>query len=257
MLRRYEVDTNVLTLVTSANASKGKDVYNYLLDNGVLYHQYIPCVEFDKKGQALPFSLTPEAWGEFLCTLFDQWVIDGPFRVSVRYFDALLQYLVTGEYNLCHMDRTCSQYFMVEYNGDIYPCDFFAEIDLRIGNICNNSWYDLLSDPINQDFRNAKSNWNTDCDHCTFLHLCSGDCLKHRLHHGKRSPRQKSWLCKGYRMFFDHALPTLQDMAAVIKQQERKLRSSTVNPVRPKKIGRNQPCTCGSGNKYKKCCGAN
>jgi preprotein translocase subunit SecA len=27
--------------------------------------------------------------------------------------------------------------------------------------------------------------------------------------------------------------------------------------VKPKKIGRNDPCPCGSGKKYKKCCGRN
>jgi hypothetical protein len=27
-------------------------------------------------------------------------------------------------------------------------------------------------------------------------------------------------------------------------------------PVRSQKIGRNEPCPCGSGRKYKKCCGA-
>ncbi|MFU8878027.1 MAG: SEC-C metal-binding domain-containing protein [Wenzhouxiangellaceae bacterium] len=26
-------------------------------------------------------------------------------------------------------------------------------------------------------------------------------------------------------------------------------------PVRSQRIGRNQPCPCGSGRKYKKCCG--
>ncbi len=32
-------------------------------------------------------------------------------------------------------------------------------------------------------------------------------------------------------------------------------KSGTV--VKEKKVGRNDPCTCGSGKKYKKCCGAN
>ncbi|MFB6240325.1 MAG: SEC-C metal-binding domain-containing protein, partial [Gemmatimonadota bacterium] len=27
-------------------------------------------------------------------------------------------------------------------------------------------------------------------------------------------------------------------------------------PVRREKVGRNEPCPCGSGKKYKKCCGA-
>ncbi|WP_211102607.1 SEC-C metal-binding domain-containing protein [Nitrospirillum bahiense] len=28
-------------------------------------------------------------------------------------------------------------------------------------------------------------------------------------------------------------------------------------PVRQTKVGRNNPCPCGSGKKYKRCCGAN
>lgn len=41
------------------------------------------------------------------------------------------------------------------------------------------------------------------------------------------------------------------------KQRKLQRFSSYEFPFVPKKIGRNDPCPCGSGKKYKKCCGAN
>ncbi len=35
---------------------------------------------------------------------------------------------------------------------------------------------------------------------------------------------------------------------------EREMESSQRSPVKPEKVGRNDPCPCGSGKKYKKCC---
>ena len=48
--------------------------------------------------------------------------------------------------------------------------------------------------------------------------------------------------------------------AIFTKEQQHKLymeqkKSGTI--VKPKKIGRNDPCPCGSGKKYKQCCGRN
>jgi len=255
VLRRHQVETNILTLVTSTNAGKGRELYDYLVDQGIFYHQYIPCVEFDDKGVPMTYALRPEEWGEFLCTVFDRWSGDNTRRVSVRYFDALLQYLVTGDHIICHMNRKCNQYFMVEHNGDVYPCDFFAKSDLRLGNICNDSWHNLLTTQRYKTFGSYKSNWHEDCDNCPYLQVCSADCLKHRLNHGRHSPDQKSWLCKGYKMFFNHALQQLQDMAVEIRKHNSLQHAASNNSIPQVKVGRNQTCPCGSGRKYKKCCG--
>jgi uncharacterized protein len=254
-LRHHRVEINVLTLVSMGNADKAKDVFQYLTDQGFTYHQYIPCVEFDKKGRLMPYALTPQAWGDFLCTIFDQWVASNPEKVSVRYFDALLLYLVNGNYNICHMDNSCNQYFLVEYNGDVYPCDFFAEPGLKLGNACRDSWKELLASPVYRRFSEGKSAWNTDCDRCTYLDVCSADCLKHRLTFGDGRSRQKSWLCDGYRMFFDHALVKLRELASEIRYRQAALKPAAANDRAAGKIGRNQPCPCKSGKKFKRCCG--
>ena len=53
--------------------------------------------------------------------------LDGPVQMHDRYFDSILQKLIDGSCNICTLGNNCCQYFVVEYNGDIYPCDFFLE----------------------------------------------------------------------------------------------------------------------------------
>ncbi len=72
-LSRHRVEFNILVLVSKANVHMAREVYRYLLEQNFLYHQYIPCVEFDNHGKSLPFSISAEEWGRFLCELFDSW----------------------------------------------------------------------------------------------------------------------------------------------------------------------------------------
>ena len=196
-LKQNNVEFNILTLVTSANVKKAKEVYSFLCDMGFFYHQYIPCVEFDDKGHPMPFSINGEEWGDFLCEIFDEWIREDTRKVSVRLFDSILTLIVDGVYNVCHMGDNCCQYFVVEHNGDIYPCDFFVESNKKLGNIMNDSWEELQNSPKYIEFGRKKALWNEGCNHCEYLKYCSGDCLKHRLYKRDNS-KDLSLLCKGW-----------------------------------------------------------
>ena len=256
VLRDNRVKVNVLTLVSSANVRSGKLVYRYLVDGGFDFHQYIPCVEFDENGQPQPFTITPEAWGDFLCEVFDEWFKFGRDGVSVRYFDSLIELLIDGNRNVCHLGRNCCAYFVIEHNGDVYPCDFFVDSALKLGNVTRDSFADLKKSPEYAAFGARKTQWSPECAECEYLDYCSADCLKNRLSFGARTSRQKSWLCDGYKRFFRHALPGLRERAAELQQKT----MATAIPGHAiesmPKAGRNEPCPCGSGRKYKKCCGA-
>ncbi len=244
-LRRHRVKVNILTLVSQANVAHGASTYRYLRDQGYDFHQYIPCVEFDPSGQRLPFALSGPEWGDFLCSVYDEWVKHDAGKVSIRFFDSILYRMVKGGPNICHMGDNCCQYFVVEHNGDVYPCDFFVEPELRLGNIARDSWKSLQGSPIYLDFGARKADRDPGCDTCPYLDYCAADCPKHRIAGGRVEPRAKSVLCQGYMKFFDHALPGLQRLA-------REISGGTAGAG---KVGRNDPCPCGSGRKYKKCCG--
>lgn len=252
-LQNRKVEFNILVLVSESNVKEAAGVYHYLCDHGFLYHQYIPCVEPDENRDILPFSINGEAWGEFLCTLFDQWYAHDTRRVSIRLFDSILALMVDRVRNICHFGMNCCQYFVVEYNGDIYPCDFFVEKPLLLGNITHQSWATLQNSPLYQDFGRQKMLFNPICGDCEFGSICVGDCLKHRLCSAGGDPRRLSHLCAGWKMFFKHTLSRFQKLAQDI-QRERMY--ATVNAAaQGGAAARNSLCPCGSGRKFKKCCG--
>jgi uncharacterized protein len=255
ILKNNRVKVNVLTLVSTANVNSGKQVFRYLIDQGFDYHQYIPCVEFDETGQPQPFCITAESWGDFLCEIFDEWIKFDAGRISIRYFDSLIHHIVSGDYNLCHIGRDCCEYFVVEHNGDIYPCDFFVDSSLKLGNATRDSFMALKKSPAYFSFGARKSEWSPDCAECEHLEFCSADCLKNRLNFGARTPLQKSWLCEGYKRFFSHALPRLKEMAEEFQRRAPFVWQPGRTETQQQKVGRNDPCPCGSGRKYKKCCG--
>jgi len=258
-LKRHRVEFNALVLVSSANVADASSVYEYLLSLGIYYHQYIPCVEFDSKGNPEPYSISGKQWGTFLCDIFDQWIKNDTHRVSIRHFDAILSHMIKWRYNVCHMAGNCCQYFLVEYNGDVYPCDFFVQPQKKLGNINQHSWEELGKAQPYRSFGKQKANWNSRCAACEYLRYCSGDCLKNRIFHGKDS-RNVSWLCDGWRAFYRHSLPAFEKLALSFLNSQQ----TVLSPDRRKHfkrlpeahIKRNEACYCGSGKKYKHCHGA-
>jgi uncharacterized protein len=259
-LKRNSVEFNILTLVSQSNVHRAREIYGYLVDQGFFYHQYIPCVEFDENGELLPFSINGKEWGGFMCEIFDEWYSKDVYRVSFRHFDSILFKMVEGSINVCNLGRNCCQYFVVEYNGDIYPCDFFVEESLRLGNVMDTSWKEVLGSKTYNKFGAQKAQWNKECQACDCLDLCSGDCLKHRIYAGN-PPQNLSWLCEGWKQFIRHARSRFEYLAQEIRErrmEEKRLLDQQKRQAREtfSSVGRNDPCPCGSGRKFKKCCGA-
>lgn len=257
-LKRHKVEFNALVLVSSANVRRAQEVYDYLCGMGINFHQYIPCVEFDARGRLFPYTISGAEWGDFLCGIFAAWIQKDTRRVSVRQFDAIVGQMVDGRYSMCTQGGHCSQYFVVEHNGDLYPCDFFVETRKKLGNIMKNSWTELRNSSLYRSFGKMKAEWNSLCSACLYLEFCSGDCLKHRLYDG-RAPQRLSRLCEGWKKFYRHTLPFFKKTALSLLNE----RQLSLPPEQRKyfkrlpglKIGWNDPCYCGSGKKYRLCHG--
>ena len=228
LLRAHGVEHNVLTLVSSANVGRAREVYRYLRDElGVTYHQYIPCVEFDAHGVPAPYAISAPQWGEFLVELFDEWHGGDEETVSIRHFDSVLAMLVDGQANTCVMSRNCRQYFVVEHNGDVYPCDFFVDEDRRLGNITRDRFEDMWDSLAFREFGRNKRRWNSECAACPYLKLCAGDCQKMRFAAdggaagGTTLPGNLSHLCAGWKRFYAATLPEFDRLAESIRLRRR------------------------------------
>jgi uncharacterized protein len=209
-LRKAKTEFNILTLVSNINVQNPKEIYKYFKDKGFFYHQYIPCVE-EKMGKTLPWSITGEQWGDFLLGIFKQWVRNDIHKVSIREFDSIINYLVTGVPSVCTMDKDCRQYFVVEYSGDIYPCDFFVSEEMKLGNINNNNFEELWESEQFRKFGKAKMDFSEDCLSCPYLELCYGGCQKNRIN------RKKTLLCEGYKNFYKETLPVFREIVSDLR----------------------------------------
>jgi uncharacterized protein len=158
----------------------------------------------------------------------------------------------------CTLLKECGVYVVVEHNGDVYSCDFFVEPEWKLGNIMEKKIVDMLNSQKQRTFGRMKSRYPDVCMECEWLRYCRGGCTKDRI----RDPRDKGWnhFCRAYKMFFEHADPTLKALAENWKAEQAVGRM--VDEERSSKhrhhddtVGRNDPCPCGSGLKFKKCCG--
>lgn len=246
ILKKHHADFNVLTLVSAANKDNPKQIYEYIKSTGAKYHQYIECIEFDSSGNLMPFALKKGDWGNFLCGIFDEWYKKDTRTISIRLFDSILMYLVYGMKNSCAAGTDCRNYFVVEHNGDVFPCDFYVQPDLKLGNIADGNFQDFQDAKLYSEFGARKRNWNPVCNSCEFLNFCGGCCQKNRPMRGN-PPDGLSVLCEDWKIFYQHSLPRFRTLAEEVKKEA----SSKKQPA----ADRNAPCPCGSGLKYKKCCG--
>jgi uncharacterized protein len=254
------VAVNALSVVNDYSVQFPQDIYEFHKDLGLTYMQFIPCVETDPNdnGRVAPFSVPPEKYGEFLCSLFDLWIndfVDGVPTTSIRFFDSVFYSYVDLTPPECTLLPECGVYVVVEHNGDVYSCDFFVEPEWKLGNIMEDNLFDMLNSERQQEFGQIKANYPQACQNCEWLRYCWGGCTKDRL----KDPQDKklNHFCISYKRFFKHADDRMQQLAENWKREQKEHHAQyTSREVITEKVGRNEPCPCGSGKKFKRCCGA-
>ena len=215
LLQKHAVEFNVLCVLSQANVGKGKDLYRFFRSLGVANLQFIPLAEFDPMGKPLPFAITAEQYGRFLLELFDVWWPDRR-RVRIRFFDNIAESLAGRKPSTCTMHETCDSYVVVEYNGDIYPCDFFVEKRWKLGNILEDSWAEIARRPRRFQFAGKKTLAHPECQVCDYQSICHAGCPKFRA--GPRGQFEDlDYFCSAYKMIFAKATgPLRREVAAIL-----------------------------------------
>jgi uncharacterized protein len=251
LFRDSGVEFNILTLLTDSNVSEPDKLYRFFREEGFSHLQFVPCFEKDTEtGGDCPFSITAGQLGNFHCRIFDLWLEDGFPDVSIRIFEDILIYFIDGIHVSCNWYEECGSYFVVEHNGDVYPCDFFVYPEWKLGNIVEDSYEEIGGNPLLSEFARMKGGICEECSGCQWLRFCHGDCTKFRLD-GKGGYEKLSAYCSARKMLLEHIEPHVES----IKRKVLEIRQRGLPPVHYAGVGRNDPCPCGSGLKYKKCCG--
>ena len=218
LLKKKQVDFNILCVVTGAAARRGQAAYQNLKRLGGRFLQFIPCLDplEDVRGSH-SFSLSPQRYGRFLCTVFDQWYHDwetGQY-ISVRLFEDYVRLLAGQPAGTCATTGTCGQYFVVEGDGSIYPCDFFVLDQFRMGRLGEQSLSELAHSELAAAFCARGRSFPEQCADCPWLPLCGGGCQRDWI------GTERNYQCEALRTFFSYAYPRLRHIAALERQANR------------------------------------
>ena len=260
LLRQHEIASNILCVVHAQNVQHPIEVYRFFKQLKARYIEFLPLVEPEpeKEGIVSDRTVPAEAFGNFLCTIFDEWVSQDVEQVNVQIFEEVARTALGQEHALCIFRKTCGDVPVIEHNGDFFSCDHFVNPEHLLGNIQETPLVDLLESPTQRAFGQAK--WDTlpsSCQTCEVLEFCHGGCPKDRIIHTPDGKARLNYLCAGYKRFFTHCQPFVAQLSALWRRQSlaQQRQSAQVGDAQPTpKTGRNDPCPCGSGKKYKKCC---
>jgi uncharacterized protein len=245
LLRRHAVDVNILCTVHDANQDRPLEVYRFFRDSiGAEYFQFIPIIERateatlpianegwgERRDGGRPLytlegnlvterSVQPEAYGNFLIAIFDEWVSSDVGRIYVQHFDSALANWVGVPGAVCIFAETCGNALALEHNGDLYSCDHFVEPDYKLGNIRETHMIDMVSSPRQVQFGlHKRDSLPRYCMACEVRFACHGECPKNRFITTPDGEPGLNYLCAGYKAFFKHISRPMMMMATLLKQ---------------------------------------
>lgn len=283
-LKKHRTQFNTLTVVNDINSRHPLKVYRFLKEVSDGFMQFIPAVERkpEKKARKLGLDLSmppgqgtennessvttwtvrPAQFGEFYIQIFDEWVRGDVGKVFVQFFDVALSNWMGLGSGLCNFAPTCGRASVLEHNGDLYACDHYVYPQYKLGNILDTPLDKLMGSDFQCQFGlNKLELVAQECVDCDVRFACNGDCPKHRFLRTSRGEQKLSYLCPAYKRVFRHMDHYMQVMARMVSSgKEASLTMDYVAEVdrrtRFKTAKRNDPCPCGSGKKFKKCCGS-
>ena len=240
LLQKHKVETNVLACVAHDTAARPLEVYRFLKNAGVEFIQFTPIVERtpdaqsaglglrlaapaaldsrEGQGEVTPWSVEPEAWGDFLIGVFEEWVRNDVGRVFVMNFEWALNAWIGNPSPVCVHAKQCGRSLVIEHNGDVYACDHCVYPQYRLGNILTDELPRMAERSVQSGFGVGKETaLPRRCRECDVLAACQGGCPKHRFANTFDEEPGLHYLCEGYRKFFLHIRKYLRVMAQLLE----------------------------------------
>ena len=228
LLKKHRVEWNAMAVVNAYNAEHPLEFYHFFRDNGCQYLQFTPIVERltehedgrtlasladDREIPLADASVTPQQWGNFLCTIFDDWVRHDVGKTFVEIFDCTLANWMGVLPGICAYSKECGHAGVMEHNGDVYSCDHFVFPEYKLGNIREQSLIDMLYGEKQQAFSRLKhTSLPRQCKECDMEFACHGECPKNRFEKDNYGEPGLNYLCQGYYQYYTHVAPYMDFM---------------------------------------------
>ena len=201
LMQEAGVDFNILAVVTGRSADNITDIYRYFTSNGFKYLQFIPCLRPFGDNTESDLYMTVGQYSKYLITLFNLYFkdyMDGKYT-SIRHFDNMVRLFLGQKTEQCGMEGHCSHQFVIEGNGNVYPCDFYCTDEWLLGNVSDCDFFKLVESDRAKKFILQSLPIRSECKGCGFYRVCRGG--------GCKRQREDRNYCEAYKRFFSLCLP--------------------------------------------------
>lgn len=213
----YQIDYNILCVLTNQLAKEAKKVFRFLQENHIRYVQFIPCLDELNAENRSSYALTPQRFATFYQQLFKLWFkeLEKGNYISIKLFDDLVHLFARKQVNACGLLGNCQVQYVIEADGSVYPCDFYVLDEYRMGYIQEKGLRELFEQDITKKFLCERSADTKLCMDCPFKNYCGGGCK--RMKDAVYVDEQKE-VC-GYQVLLNTLVPKLNAILECLQQQ--------------------------------------
>ena len=159
------------------------------------------------------WSVDARDYGEFLCTLWREWLTQDFGRLHINVFETAVAQALDLPAQMCTSAPVCGKAMALEHDGELYSCDHFVYPEFRLGNIRDVHQGDLAFSQQQTRFGLAKHDSLPGCcKRCPQLKLCWGECPKNRLLRSAEGEPGLNYLCEGLKRFYAQVQRDMPDI---------------------------------------------
>lgn len=213
ILNAHGVPFNILSVATKKTLERLDCVFEYYKKHNFQYLQFIPCLKpFGTKENR--YAMNEKEFAAFLIGAWRRYVraFVAKRPLSIRFFDNLLMMATGRRAEQCGLYGHCGIQFIIEGNGDVFPCDFYCLDEWKLGNVNETGFREIAASDRAKKFVSETIAVRPECKTCNYYRLCLGGC--------KRYLTDLDY-CSVMKTFFQAALPSIRRIATYLKESER------------------------------------
>jgi len=201
-LRRHKVAFGVVMVLTARNSKGMRPIFRFLTEK--IGAKNISINAFTDENQYSRACSDVLQGGQFAAAIRDcmaEWPQDDAEGLRVREVDSIVAGVMGKRSRACTYNGGCRNYFCVNHDGAIYPCDnFTSQPEMKLGTLASETLSSILDGSIRSAVLSRFESIHADCQPCQWYSVCHNGCPGQRVGgiEGKYS------LCEDRRELFLH-----------------------------------------------------
>ena len=205
LLKKHKIEFNILSVLTKRLSGSFRKSYRFFKSNDLKYLQYIPCLKpFGEDDNE--YSMTADDYLSYLNSAFKIYYNEKMRQndISIRQIDNFMLLAANQNAEQCGMNGMCSNQFVVEGDGSVYPCDFYCTDEWLLGNINENSFEELYNTKKAVEFIKDSFKLKDECKNCEYFMICRGG--------GCKRNKEAYDYCKAYKGFLSSNIQFIKNL---------------------------------------------